>query len=272
MNKVLKFPLSFAEPLEKKLRELGFEKEENPNVVFSYRGENLKVVFYPTGTLLIQGKGDIDQLVELLTSDLKVETDYIGTDEAGKGDLFGPLVVCGFALTQKVAKEILKLGVRDSKSIPPETLKEIAQKLIALNHHKCVVINPETYNGIYKKFQNLNKVLSLAHSTVIDSLYLEHNLPKAVVDRFMKGSYIDCFLNSPVEVVEETKGERYLAVAAASIIARYLYLKELEKLSKVAGKRLVPGSGNEAKKLFEELRSKFDLKVLKKLVKLHFKV
>jgi ribonuclease HIII len=272
MNKVLKFPLSFSAFFERKLEELGFEKEENPNVVFSYKGNDLKVVFYPTGTLLIQGKGDIDQLVEQLTSDLNVETDYIGTDEAGKGDLFGPLVVCGFALTQRVVKEVLKLGVRDSKSIPLESLKEIAQRLLELNHHKCVIINPETYNGIYKRFQNLNKIMSLAHSTVIDGLFLEFNLSKAVVDKFMRGSYIDCYLNSPVEVVEETKAERHLAVAAASIIARYLYLKELEKLSKVAGKRLVPGSGTEAKRLFEELRSKFDQKMLRKLAKLHFKV
>ena len=88
----------------------------------------------------------------------------------------------------------------------------------------------------------------------------------------MKGSYIDCFLNSPVEVREETKAERYLAVACASILARYIYLKELEKLSKIAGVRLPAGSGNEAKRVFQELRAKLDGSTLKRLAKLHFKV
>lgn len=272
MNRVLKFPLRFAEQLEEKLQRLGFEREENPNVVFSYRGKDLKVVFYPTGTLLLQGKGDFDRLVEELVSDLEVETDYIGTDEAGKGDIFGPLVVCGFAFTRRVAKEVLKLGVRDSKSVPPDSLEEIAEQLISLNHHRCIVINPETYNGIYRKLQNLNKVMSLAHANVIDGLFLEFDLPKAVVDKFMRGSYLDCYVNAPVEVVEETKAEGYPGVAAASIIARYLYLKELKRLSRSAGVNLPAGSGNEAKRVLQELRAKLDRRELGRFAKLHFKV
>ncbi len=272
MNKVLKFPLSFSRQLEEKLQKLGFEKEENPNVVFSYKGNNLKVVFYPTGTLLIQGKGDHQKLVEALVEDLQLETDYIGTDEAGKGDLFGPLVVCGFAFTRKVAKEVLKIGVRDSKSVPSESLEKLAEELINFQHHKCVVINPETYNGLYKRLQNLNKIMSLAHANAIDALFLEHNLPKAIVDRFMRGSYIDCYINAPIEVVEEIKAENYPGVAAASIIARYLYLRELKKLSRAAGINLPPGSGNEAKRVFQELRSKLEQRELRKFAKLHFKV
>lgn len=272
MNRVLKFPLHFAEKLEKTLQRLGFEKENNPNVVFSYKGKDLKVVFYPTETLLIQGKGDFDRLVEELVSDLEVETDYIGTDEAGKGDLFGPLVVCGFAFTRKVAKEVLKLGVRDSKSIPPESLEEIAKSLISLKHHRCVVILPETYNRVYKLLQNLNKVLSLAHANVIDTLFLEFALAKAVVDRFMRGSYLDCYINAPVELVEEIKAERYPAVAAASVIARYYYNESLKRLSREAGVILPAGSGKEAKRVLEELRSKLERQQLARFVKLHFKV
>ena len=272
MNRVLKFPTNFAEKLEETLQRLGFEKEENPNVVFSYRGKDLKVVFYPTGTLLLQGKGDIDRLVAELVSNLEVETDYIGTDEAGKGDLFGPLVVCGFALTKRVAKEVLKLGVRDSKGIPPESLEEIAKALIALNHHRCVVMLPESYNKIYKLLQNLNKILSLAHANVIDALFLEFTLTKAVVDRFMRGSYLDCYVNAPVKLVEEIKAERYPAVAAASVIARYYYNEALKKLSRVAGTNLPAGSGEEAKRVMEELRAKFDRQTLGKFAKLHFKV
>ena len=272
MNKVLKFDPSLSKNFEKVLKELGFQKEENPNVIFSYKGEGLKVVFYPTGTLLIQGKGDLEALAEKLVEAVEVETDYIGTDEAGKGDLFGPLVVCGFALTKRVLKEVLKLGVRDSKSIPPESLEEIAKKLLELNHHKCNLIVPETYNKLYRDFQNLNKIMSFAHSNVIDGLYLEFGLKKAVVDKFMKGSYMDCYLNAPIELKEETKGERFTAVAAASVIARYLYLKELKKLSKIAGINLPAGSGNEAKRVFQELRTKFDKNTLSKFAKLHFKV
>ncbi len=272
MNKVLKLPVEFAKRLEKKLENLGFQKEENPNVVFSYKGNGIKVVFYPTGTLLLQGKGNLEEVAKNLVSDLPVESEYIGTDEAGKGDLFGPLVVCGFALTKDVLDKILSLGVRDSKELTLESLENIASELLKLKKHKCLVLVPEVYNNLYKEFQNLNKLLSFAHANVIDALYMEHALKKAVVDRFMKGSYIDCYLKGKVEVIEEIKAERYPAVAAASILARYIYFKKLEELSKIAGVRLVAGSGNEAKRIFQELRSKFEAKILKKLAKLHFKV
>ncbi len=272
-NKVLKFSKNLAPLLEEKLKELGFQKEENPNVIFSYKGQDLKVVFYPTGTLLIQGKGDKEALAERLVENLNVETDYIGTDEAGKGDLFGPLVVCGFALTNKNLKDVLKLGVRDSKSVPLETLEQTAEALVSLKSHHCVAVMPETYNRIYKDFQNLNKLLSLLHANVIDGLYLKTGIKRAVVDKFMSASYIDCYINAPVEVKEETKAERYPAVAAASILARYIYLRKLKELSKIAGvKQLPAGSSNEAKAVFQELRSKFDSNVLKKLAKLHFKI
>ena len=272
MNKVLKFDPSLSTQLAKTLEALGFQREENPNVLFSYKGNDLKVVFYPTGTLLIQGKGDAENLAQKLVENLKVESDYIGTDEAGKGDLFGPLVVCGFALTQRVLKEVLKLGVRDSKSIPPDSLEEIAKSLISLNHHHCLVLEPEHYNRVYKKFQNLNKVLSFAHSNVIDALFLRFALPKAVVDKFMKGSYIDCYVNAPLQVVEETKAESYPAVAAASVIARYYYLQFLKNLSRIAGVKLPAGSGNEAKRILQELRSRMEQRQLQRIAKLHFKV
>jgi len=272
MNKVLKVPPDFAPLLEEKLKNLGFQKEENPNVIFSYKGDNVKIVFYPTGTLLLQGKGDLEEVAKNLVSNLPLESNYIGTDEAGKGDLFGPLVVCGFALTKDTVEKVLALGVRDSKAVTLDSLEKIALELVKLKKHKCLVIRPESYNRLYREFQNLNKILSFAHANVIDALYAEHTLKKAVVDKFMKGSYIDCFVNANVEVVEETKAERYPAVAAASIIARYLYLKNLEELSKFVGVKLVPGSGNEAKRLLQELKVKFETSVLRKVAKLHFKV
>jgi len=272
MNKVLKFPKEFASLFEEKLESLGFQKEENPNVIFSYKGDNVKAVFYPTGTLLLQGKGDLERIVKILTSNLPIEKNYIGTDEAGKGDLFGPLVVCGFALTEDITDKVLQLGVRDSKTLTYEGLKIISEELLKLNRHKCLLLMPETYNKLYKAFQNLNKILSFAHANVIDALFMEHALNKAVVDKFMKGSYIDCYINTKIQIIEETKAERYPAVAAASILARYFYLKKLEELSKIAGIKLVAGSGIEAKKIFQELKSKFEFKVLSKLAKLHFKV
>ncbi len=273
MNKVLRLPTSLAPSLEKKLQKLGFEKQNNPNVLFAYKGNNLSVVFYPTGTLLVQGKGDMDGLLEELISGLNLLGGYIGTDEAGKGDLFGPLVVCGFAVeTPKDAEEILKLGVKDSKDLSESAIKEIAEKLKAFGKHRCILIKPEVYNKLYKKFQNLNKLLSFAHANVIDGLYLETALELAITDRFMKGSFIDCYLNAPVELREEVGAEKYIGVAAASILARYLYLEELRRLSKEAGIELKSGSGEDAKRAFRELRAKLERERLAKFAKLHFKV
>jgi ribonuclease HIII len=133
-------------------------------------------------------------------------------------------------------------------------------------------INPETYNRLYRRFQNLNKLLSFAHACVIDALYIETAIEKAITDKFMKGSYIDCYLKARVELLEEVGAERYPGVAAASVIARYIYLEELKKLSKLAGVELKSGSGEDAKRIFKELRTKFDRELLSKLAKLHFKI
>ncbi len=272
MNKVLKLSPSFAPILERKLEELGFKKEENPNVIFSYRGPDLKVIFYKTGTVLIQGKGDAEGLIEKLLENLNVELDYAGTDEAGKGDIFGPLVVCGFVVkTKKELEFLLSLGVRDSKDISQKSLEEIAQKLMELKRHRCAVIRPIVYNDLYASFQNLNKLLSFVHANAIDGLFLEFFPKKAIVDRFMKGSFIDCYLNAPIELYETTGAERYPAVAAASILAKYLYSRELERLSKAVGVKLPAGSGPEAKKVFENLKAKLDEQALKRVAKLHFR-
>jgi len=273
MNKVLKLPPSLAPLLEEKLSSAGFEKVENPNVLFAFKGKDLSVVFYPNGTLLIQGKGNAEALLDNLISNLDLKSGYIGTDEAGKGDLFGPLVVCGFAVdSPKVAEELLKLGVKDSKQLSESAVKEIAEKLLKLNRHDCIVIRTETYNKLYGRFQNLNKILSFAHASVIDSLYLQTALEEAITDRFMKGSFIDCFLNAPVELKEVVGAEKFAGVAAASILARYLYLEELKRLSKEAGVQLRSGSGEEAKRIFQELRAKFEREQLSRFAKLHFRV
>ncbi len=273
MNRILKLPLSLADAVRSFLNSKGFEEERNPNVLLSFRGENLKVVLYPNGTLLVQGKGNAEGLIDELVNSLRVESGYIGTDEAGKGDLFGPLVVCGCAVkTEEVARKFLKLGVRDSKNLPSRSLEEVAKALKEFDFCRCLVIKPEVYNKLYAEFQNQNKILSLAHANLLDALYLETALKRAVVDRFMKGSYIDCFLNAPLRVEETVGAERYLGVAAASVLARYLFLKELERLSKIVGEKLPAGSGNEAKRVFQKLRTKFERKVLERVAKLHFKV
>jgi ribonuclease HIII len=271
-NKVLKFQPSQKEDLEKILQKLGLEKEDNPNVLFSYRSKDFKVIFYPTGTLLIQGKGDVDQLAEKIVSNLSVETNYIGSDEAGKGDLFGPLVVCSFGLTSKNLKKVLSLGVRDSKNLPKESLHNIAKELLKLSTYSCVVILPQTYNEIYPDFGNLNKLLAVSHANVIERLYLKLGLKKAVVDKFTKAPYLKRALTCPISLVEETKAERYPAVAAASILARYHYEIYLEKLSRSLGIQLPPGSGPQAKKIYKLIEQKYGLNILKKVAKLHFKV
>ena len=42
---------------------------------------------------------------------------HIGTDESGKGDFFGPLVIAGVLVDEKNAQHFLNLGIKDSKKL-----------------------------------------------------------------------------------------------------------------------------------------------------------
>jgi ribonuclease HIII len=200
--------------------------------------------------------------------------DYIGTDETGKGDFFGPLVVAGVYVDPKSQLFLADLGVRDSKELNDSQINRIAAEIRReLNDRISVVsINPEKYNLLYKEFKNINKILNWAHSKVIENLLAVHRTDNVIIDQFSK-TPIDISLKSgysKINFVQVPKAEKYIGVAAASIIAR----SELNKwfdIKNNSGFILPKGASKQVEEAARRIIKIKDVKVLDNLAKLHFK-
>ncbi len=200
--------------------------------------------------------------------------DYIGTDETGKGDYFGPLVISGFYATKSNSIQLYDLGVKDSKELSDQQINLIAKKIIKLfpKHFSTILIYPEKYNQLYEKFQNVNKMLNWGHSKVTENILKIHNTKVVITDQFSKEplqiSRLATF--SDIEFVQMTKAEKHLGVATASIIARYEMNKWFSRIQK-EGIPVKKGASAEVEQAAKLITSKHGKEILPSLVKLHFK-
>lgn len=197
----------------------------------------------------------------------------IGTDEAGKGDYFGDLVVAGVYLdapSEAVARE---MGITDSKKLTDARAKSLAQEIKTIFPTEIVRISPAKYNELYEKMGNLNKLLAWAHARVIGNLLERTGAGLVVSDQFGNASLLENALMGDarrVRLVQITKGERDLAVAAASIVARATFLQRLESLSTEIGTPL-PKGATHVIPTGRALNKKGGLPLLRQAAKLHFK-
>lgn len=205
---------------------------------------------------------------------------YIGTDESGKGDYFGPMVVAGVWLEVQTKQKLETLGVKDSKLLSDERCRELAAQIreVCRGKYEEIEIPPERYNELYESFleegKNLNLLLAWGHARAIESLLERLSCTHAVADQFGDEHYILSKLmekGKQLKLVQLPKGERYLAVAAASILARDRFLARLEKLSQEYGAGLPKGASEVVVAAAKRIVERKGLEELRKLVKLHHK-
>lgn len=223
-----------------------------------------------------------DQNIRSLLNRLLTSTGIAGNDEAGKGDFFGPLVVCSFVLGNKET-ELLKMNIKDSKKLKQDEILKIYERVKSdfPSSFSTVRIMPERYNSFYndlsEKGKNLNNMLAWAHSKALSGLVTKRDdIKKVIVDRFSENPAINGIIISgagtvPVEFF--VRAEQNPAVAVASILARAQYLISLRQLSEtVLGNsfELISGSGAQADVLLSEITKKFGKEILNKLCKTHF--
>ncbi|NQT78937.1 MAG: ribonuclease HIII [Candidatus Aminicenantes bacterium] len=200
---------------------------------------------------------------------------HIGTDESGKGDYFGPLVVAGVFLPDKQLNVLTELGVKDSKRHSDNRVRELADILKKGYKHSLVVIGPEKYNKLYLKLRNLNKILAWAHSRAIENILEEVPCSLVITDQFGNKSFVLNALmkrGKDVELVQKPKAEEDLAVAAASILARAEFLKRLYFLSQDVGINLPKGASALVEETGLKLVKLKGVQILDKVVKKHFKI
>jgi len=201
---------------------------------------------------------------------------YIGTDESGKGDYFGPLVTAGVLINADSKSTLKKIGVRDSKELSDFAIKQMANQIrkIAKDNFSIIRINPEKYNSLYSKIGNVNNLLGWAHARAIENILDSHKVDYAVCDKFGNPQTI---LNSlmdkgkTINLHQEIKAEKYTAVAAASILARSEVINWFEINSKKFGIMIPKGASSQVDSTALKLKNQIGEEELKKIVKVHFK-
>ena len=256
-----------------------------------HRGERVNVALYTSGKLVVQGKGTTDfvqfYLEPQLLGEAKLGYEHIldptmlepriGVDESGKGDFFGPLVIAGAFLDEAAARNMMEIGVKDSKMIKSDArIAEIA-KQIRLTEGcvtDVVAIGPEKYNELHAKMGNVNTMLGWGHARVIEDLLGRVDSPKAISDQFGNKRIIEKALmarGKKIELVQRHKAESDLAVAAASIIARNEFVMRLRRLGKQYGVDLPKGASAAVEEAGVELVRKHGRDALGKVAKMHFR-
>ncbi|MDR2442549.1 MAG: ribonuclease HIII [Deltaproteobacteria bacterium] len=206
------------------------------------------------------------------------QAERIGTDESGKGDYFGPLVTAGVYLDAKTEEAMVRLGVKDSKKSNDNQNAYLASKIkeiISPGQYEIYVLSVAQYNEVYRQIGNLNYLLADCHAKVIDRLMDSCSCDYAIVDQFAKNDCIPLALKKlgrqKFKVIQRPGGEEDAAVAAASILARDAFLKELEAASQEIGVKLIKGAGSEVDKLAFKIYQLKGLEGLRRAAKLHFR-
>jgi ribonuclease HIII len=200
----------------------------------------------------------------------------IGTDESGKGDYFGPLVVAGVYVRDGADERLLReLGVRDSKRLSDRRTAFLAGEVERKLPHSRVAIGPARYNELYGSLGNLNRILAWAHARAIENLAGEWpDAGRAVTDKFGDDAYVARALmkrGRELELIQKVRAEEDVAVAAASILARAEFLARLERLSKKAGLPLPKGASASVEEAARRLVREKGRDALKEFAKVHFK-
>lgn len=201
----------------------------------------------------------------------------VGSDEVGTGDYFGPVVVSSCYVTKEDIPFLEELGVMDSKKITDDKILKIAPLIAKRIKYKSMILNNHDYNKFHNNDYNMNKIKAILHNKVLFQMINEEhpNYDYIIVDEFAKEArYYDYIKESPNiqrNITFMTKAEdKCLSVACASIISRYLFLKEFDKLSDSLHIPLPKGSGKEVDKIGEEIVEKYGKEKLFEVAKINF--
>ena len=201
-------------------------------------------------------------------------TPRVGIDETGKGDYFGPLVVAGMrVLGEEVDRKLREIGARDSKSLSVYGATKLAQRItesVGPENIRVVVLHPEEYESRRRAAgNNVNRVLAEVNVQVFDELKIGAEL--LIVDEFGKvaQSYIEPKIPPGIRLVVRPGAEDDVSVAAASILARARYLREMDTLSEELGFELPRGATHVTEAARRVVRER-GIEGLQKVAKVHF--
>lgn len=257
---------------------------------------NAVINIYNSGKVMFQGKNAEIVAQQLLpdkssststssisknaTSSIKYnQYNCIGSDEAGSGDYFGPLTVCAAYVTKDHVKILKELGVDDSKKLTDAKIVELAEQLVTFIPHSLLTFDNVKYNDRQRAGWSQVKMKAVLHNQAIANVVQKidtHALDYIVIDQFAeRGVYQRYALSDlpfPNKTKFETKGEsKSLAIAAASIISRYAFVKHMDQMSKSIKMDVPKGASNKVDLFAAKLIEKLGIEQLDAISKQHFK-
>ncbi|MDR1255155.1 MAG: ribonuclease HIII [Puniceicoccales bacterium] len=256
---------------------------------FAFRGDGVNVVAYQSGKVVIQGKKTESFVTYVLESEITQNPQlglervhhpewfvpHAGMDESGKGDFFGPLVTACVIGDGSMVNAWIQSGLRESKKLGSDLAVFKMEQLIRRTHGVVIEIafaGMEKYNALYKKFGNLNELLAWFHAKSLDNALKKRWVPEGLLDQFAKGKLVQKYLEStPFNLKQRVRAEEDPVVAAASVVARAEYLRQLKKLSDEAGMLLPKGAGTRVQEVAHILVKNLGQERLGRFAKLHFK-
>jgi len=259
------------------------------------KSQDFSATFYNSSKFVVQGK-NINPLLEKLgekfssfpkvsISDSKKEkkediiqevtySTYIGTDESGKGDFFGPLVVAAVLVDEKNRQHFIDLGIKDSKTLKDAQMIKMAQEIQKNSTFSVVAMTNTKYNDLYKNFKNLNKLLAWGHARVIENILEKQPCEYALSDKFGDESLIQNALmknGRTIKLDQRVRAESDIAVAAASVLARATFVQKMKQMENFYGCDFPKGCNNHVKTAAKCFIQKYGRERLIEVCKAHFK-
>jgi ribonuclease HIII len=270
-----------------------------PYAVFQADTGDTIVTLYESGKAMFQGvsadieagmwesirkdKDNIDYFMDTKDTKIKKEEQVdipsdiasVGSDEVGTGDYYGPIVVTASFVSKDNIPFLNELGVRDSKKLSDEQILKIVPKIIKKIPYKTIMLSNKEYNDNYGKDMNMNKIKAVLHNKVLTEMVKDNDYDYIVVDQFEpEKSYYNHLSDVPNPlkgITFITKAEdKCLSVAVSSLISRYIFIKEMDKLGDKYGIFLPKGANYYVEDVGIKLVNKYGEKILHDIAKLNF--
>lgn len=270
-----------------------------PYAVFQADTGDTIVTLYESGKAMFQGvsadieasmwesikndKENIDYFIDTKNEVVKeeeitipIDISSVGSDEVGTGDYYGPIVVTASYVSKDNIPFLTELGVRDSKKISDEQILKIVPKIIKKIPYKTIMLSNKEYNDNYGKNMNMNKIKAILHNKVLTEISSENkNYDYIVIDEFeSEKSYYNHLTEVPnplKNITFITKAEdKCFSVAVSSLISRYIFIKEMDKLGDKYGIFLPKGANYYVEDVGIKLVNKYGEKILHYIAKLNF--
>lgn len=200
----------------------------------------------------------------------------IGSDEVGTGDYFGPIVVTASYVKKEDIPYLESLGIRDSKKMLDEHILKIVPKIKDKVKHCTIILNNSDYNKVYSSDMNMNKIKAILHNKALYSLVKDNvDYDYIVIDEFASEKNYFGYLKDAKNVVRNvtfmTKAEdKVMSVAVSSIISRYVFIKEINKMGNELNILIPKGASSIVDDAGIMIVKKYGKEKLREIAKLNF--